>query len=357
MISVELGSGKAALAGVLCVTSLSLMLAPASPAESPSRANLPSGCGPKPSWIESATLPAEGQDPLPSCFAIGSSQAEVLLSILNNRPYAQLITVGGGSLDVAESSFVGSLEGALARLWAKSSSGKGLSAFLLGPGEGATLGIDRPPPGSVQDVDIAPAPVNAFAVGALAWALLNAAAKHLSLPAATQSCILAAVYGALLGPPHPERALRRIHLCVNAAGLPVLAEKLLRDLASRLLRDHSFQEVIEPASRDPHPGRIAVATAPSSPGPIEPGIRFGPMSFEVPDAQRTVERLSASGGTPPYRFYIVPEPGGPDVPAWLHLAPDGTLILEPPVGFTATGFFVEVVDSNGGHSYVPNGPT
>jgi hypothetical protein len=67
----------------------------------------------------------------------------------------------------------------------------------------------------------------------------------------------------------------------------------------------------------------------------------------------TVERLSATGGVPPYRFYAVPEAGGPGVPGWLHLAASGTLILEPPAGATAVTLPVEVVDSTGAHSVTP----
>ena len=67
----------------------------------------------------------------------------------------------------------------------------------------------------------------------------------------------------------------------------------------------------------------------------------------MPGGRTTVEHLSATGGTPPYRFYLVPEPGGPGVPSWLHLAADGTLTLEPPAGVAAVTLPVEVVDSNG----------
>ncbi len=35
----------------------------------------------------------------------------------------------------------------------------------------------------------------------------------------------------------------------------------------------------------------------------------------------------------------------PGVPSWLKLAPDGTLIVEPPVGVIAVNLPVEVVDS------------
>ena len=261
--------------------------------------------------------------------------------------------MGGAQLDLSESSFGGSLEGALSKLLASASSGMGPSAFLLGPGEGAKLAIDRPAPGEAQRVNVDPASVNAFAVGALAWTLLSTAAKHLSLPTATQSCIAAVVYGALSSPPQPAEALRRMHACVNASGLSRNA-KLLRKLASRVLRRRFFSEVIHREGTESRSARIAFQISPSNPNLINPAIHLGPASFgTLPGGQRTVEHLSATGGTPPYRFYIVPEPGGPGVPSWLQLAAAGTLTVEPPVGATAVSLPVEVVDSNGEHSVVP----
>jgi hypothetical protein len=339
------------LAVVLCAMSLSAILAPASPAARPNRPNLPSGCGPRPSWISSASLPGERHDPLPSCFSGKSSQAEAVLSVLNNRPYAQFMTVSGAQLDLAESSFAGSLEGALARLLARSSLGKGTSAYLLGPGESATLVIDRPPPGQAQTVLIAPVREDAFAVAALAWGLLSSAAGDRSLPSATQSCVVSAVYGAVSTPRHPLRALERMHVCVNAASLSTLARKRLRRLAGRLLGDQRFEELVDLEVGEPHPARITFTISGSNPDLINPEIHLAPASFEtLPNRRRTIEHLSATGGVPPYRFYIVPEPGGPAVPSWLHLAPDGTVTVEPPVGFAVITFPVEVVDSNGEHS-------
>ena len=68
---------------------------------------------------------------------------------------------------------------------------------------------------------------------------------------------------------------------------------------------------------------------PSIPGPIDSAISLGPANFNVPGEEKTVEHLTASGGSPPYRFYVVPEPDQAGVPYWFQLAADGTLILEP----------------------------
>ena len=306
-----------------------------------------------PSWIAGARLQGESQDPLPGCFAATSNQAEAVLAIANNRPYAQLMTVTGAAPDLAESSFASPLDEALSTLLAKSGPGASPPAFLLGPGESAMLTIDRPAPGASQAVHIDPAGDNAFAVAAVTWRFLSAAAARRLLSSATRSCVVSVLRTALRIPPAPELALRRVHSCVGAADLAAHAETLLHGLASRLLRDAFFQSVIEREATEPRPARIALTIAASNPELINPDIQLGPPSLgTVTAGRRTVERLSATGGVPPYRFYAVPEAGGPGVPPWLHLAPDGTLIVEPPLGVTVITLPVEVVDSTGEHSVV-----
>jgi len=335
----------------LCTISLSALVQAASPA--PALGAGPSGCAARPSWIESATTPEEDGNPFESCFSDRSSLAESVLSITNNRPYAQLLTVTGTTLDLAESGFAGSQEAAFSTALANLRPESGPSAFLLGASQSAILAIDRPPPGPAQVVHIVAAPGNAFAVAALAWRLVSAATKRLSLPASTRSCIASAVYGALRGPPHPEGTLERVHACVNGAPLPASRERLLRALAASLLVDRAFKEVIQREGTEPHPARITLTVAPSDPYLANPAIQLqGANIGSIPSGSRSVRHLSATGGLPPYRFYIVPEPGGPAVPSWLHLAADGTLIIEPPLGSVAVNFAVEVVDSNGEHSLV-----
>ncbi len=339
----------AALVAALCALPLAAALGRASAAAG----TVAGGCAQAPSWTARATLSDEAQDPLPSCFSARSNQAEAVLSIANNRPYAQLVTVGGGSLDLAESSFTNALDASLSSLLQGLSAAAGPSAFLLAPGGSATLSIDRPIPGPGQEIHIDPAGDNAFAVAAVAFRFLSAAAARGLLNAATRSCVGSVLHGVLQRPPRPERALRLVHACVNAANLPAAAETRLHGLASRLLRDDFFHSVIHRQGTEPHPARIALAIAASDPQLINPGIRLGPAGFgTVTAGSRTVEHLTATGGVPPYRFYAVPEAGGPGVPAWLHLAASGTLILEPPAGATAVMLPIEVVDSTGEHSVV-----
>jgi hypothetical protein len=351
-IGAQLNSRRAALA--LLVLALGAVLAPARLLASASGAGVGLGCGPKPSWIASATLPQTAQDQFGGCFTSGSNQAEAFLGVANNRPYAELLTLTGAGIDLPLSSFSDPLAERLAKGFSDLGPGRGASTFLLGPGGRATLAIDRPAPGVGQVAEMIAAPANAFAVGALAWALMSSATKQGSLPAATRSCVLAAVHGALSSPPRPERALRRMNACVNASGLPGKAEMRLHRLAARVLGDGAFHTVLHREGSEPHRARIAFTIAVSNPNLINPDIHLGNANLgTVPGGRRTVGHLSATGGAPPYRFYIVPEPGGPTVPPWLTLAADGTLYVEPPEESLAVNFAVEAVDSNGEHSVVP----
>ena len=71
----------------------------------------------------------------------------------------------------------------------------------------------------------------------------------------------------------------------------------------------------------------------------------------MPDGRKTVLHLSATGGTPPYRFYVVPTAGGEGAPSWFRLAPDGTVTVEPPEGVSAhLSLSVQVIDANGERS-------
>jgi hypothetical protein len=353
MMTLRLNSRNAARAASVCVIALSALLAPVSLAASPSPSRLPGVCGPPPSWIEGVVLPLESQGPFQACFSSRENLAEAVLSIANNRPYAQLITVPGGALDVAESSFASTLERELSTLLTNSTSGGGTSALLLSPGQTARLLIDRPPPGPAQPVHIDPAPDNAFAVGALAWRLLAAAAAHHLLSAGNRSCVARAVDGALSSPLHPELALRRMHSCVNASGLSGKPARLLQTLARRLLSGSFFEEVVHREGAERRLARVAFTIAPSNPNLRNPSIHLTTTNLgTLPSGERTIEHLTAAGGTPPYRFYFVPERGGPGVPTWLYLAPDGTLVVEPPIGVTAVYVQVEVVDSNGEHSLI-----
>jgi hypothetical protein len=354
-IRLHLDRRSTALPAALCAMPLGLLGAAALFRSGSAGAAAPGGCGAIPAWIAAATLQQGAEVALASCFSAQSSQAEAALSISNNRAYAQFFTVSGAALDLTESSFAHPLEGSFSALLAGSAPVRGPSAVVLGPGESAILKIDRPAPGGAEVVHLDAASDNAFAVAALTWTLLSAASERRLLGPATEACTASVLLATLHGRPHPEGALRGVHSCVDGAPLPARPERLLRALAGRLLRGALFKRVVRREGSEPDPARIAFTIPQTDPELINPEIRLGPASYPtVTPGRRTIGHMSATGGTPPYRFYLVPEPGGPGVPSWLRLAADGTLTLEPPAGASAVTVPVEVVDSTGEHSVVSN---
>ncbi len=354
--SARLIAGRAAraLRASICGLLLSALLAPDQSPAGTAPAAMPEGCGAAPTWVAGASLLDEARDPLPSCFSNASTMAEALVSIADNRSYAELVSVRGAAVDMLASTFGSPLEGGFARSLADSSSAEGPAEYLLGPRQRVVLALERPPPGAGQEVVVEAAQGNPVGVAALAYALVSEAAERRVLPGATESCVAAAVARAAVRPRHPERALRRMHSCVNGAPLSSRAKRLLVGLADRLLRGRLFEQVVHLWGTDNAPTRSSFTIAATNPNLINPHIQLDTTDLgTLPGGRRTIRHLSASGGAPPYRFYIVPEPGGPGVPSWLELAPGGTLVVEPPAGTTSVSLPIEVVDANGEHSVVP----
>lgn len=319
------------------------------------RADLPSGCGSPPSWIDSVTLPDSNQDPLPACFSSKSSDTEAVLNVVNNRGYAQTVTVSGAKINVTKSSFASSFEGQIGKLLAQLSSGSGPSAFELGPGEGASIAIDRPPPQlAALEIHIDPAGKTAWGVGELAWALLTTAKDQIGVPVDMENCVQAAVYNTLSADRGPDTAIGQMHSCVDAAsGLSGTAKAVLEKLAYGLLVDDFFYKLLDLEDSEVYPARIEFTIPGSNPTFTNPNIHVGPANYgTLPDGSTTTEHLTANGGTPPYRYYIWNDPANmAGVPSWVSLAPDGTLTIEPPASASGeVSFYVYAFDSNGEHS-------
>ncbi len=319
------------------------------------RADLPSGCGPPPSWIDSVTLPDSNQDPLPACFSSKSDQAEAVLNVVNNRGYAQTVTVSGAKIDVAKSVFAASFEGQIGKLLAQLSSGNGPSAFVLGPGESASITIDRPPPQqAAQEIHIDPAGKTASGVGELAWALLTTAKDQIGVPVDMENCVQAAVYNTVSADRGPDSAIGQMHSCVDAAsGLSGTAKAVLEKLAYGLLVDDFFYKLLDLEDSEVYPAKIEFTIPGSNPTFTSPDIHISPLDLgTVPDGQQTVVHLSASGGVAPYRFYVWNEPANAaKVPRWVTLGTDGTLTIEPPSHASGeVSFAVYAFDADGEHS-------
>ncbi len=334
---------------------LTVMLAPVSFAKATATALSPTRCGPHPGWIAHAALPDGGRDPLSVCFTAKSNRAEALLSIQSNRDYAQLITLSGVNVVLFESSFSDSLDaGISSRLW-HLSLGKTEEVLMLGPGQRALLAIGRPPPQRAsRQVAIEQAPPAAAALGQLARAFLSAA-RGTYISTSIKRCVIASVYGAAVSLARaPISALGQMHACVDRGenNSHPAGKRRLRAFARGIFRLARFDVALSLiGATDRSLSRIAFMIPGSPPGRYNPKIHLGHANFgTVISGRRTVEHLTATGGSPPYRYYLWNE-SGMRAPSWLRLAPDGTVIIEPPPGVSVSILVrVYVVDATGAYS-------
>jgi hypothetical protein len=317
------------------------------------RTDLPKGCTSAPGWIDGVTMPDAPQDALPMCIANGSDDAKVLVSVVNNRGYAQIVRISGASFDLHQSRFAGSVDGQFAKVWAQLASAQGSGMFVLGPGEGATVAIKRPatqPIGNV-DVHIRAAAHDASAVAAVAWALLNTAKDAVGVPVAMTDCVLRTVYNATADDRGSASALAQIRACTDAAnGLAAQPRAVLASLAKGLLVDDFFFKLVDLQFGDLN-APDAGFTIPGR-NPTSAGIAVNGDLGQVPAGKHSDRLMTASGGTPPYRFAVWNSPANTaDVPGWVTVSPDGRVSIDPPATFAGrVSFYVYASDSAGQHS-------
>jgi alpha-tubulin suppressor-like RCC1 family protein len=317
------------------------------------RTDLPSGCGSAPRWVDEVSLPDSNQDPLPVCFSSASNEAEAVLNMVNNRGYAQVVTISDAKIDIAKSHFADSLEGEAATLFADLGSKGASSTFILGPGDSATVTIDRPAPQqAAQEVHIDQAPQVSSGAGELAWAVLSTASDSVSVPVDRVDCIMSAVYNASSSGRDPSSAIDQMHSCIDAAAAGTVKD-LLEKLSYGLLVDDFFYKVIDLEGDSLYPPQTGFTIPGSNPTFTSPDIHISPLNLgTLPDGQTTTVQLTATGGTAPYLFYIWNEPANAaKVPSWVSLAAGGTLTIEPPEGVSGeVSFAVYAFDANGDHS-------
>ena len=316
-------------------------------------------CGSAPLWIATGKLPDSSQDPLSACFQARSNQAEALMSIASNRGYPQLITVSGTRINLEKSSFSDSLDGSLTWFLGHLSSSGRSQVLLLGPGKRATLTVDRPAPEeAAQDVRITAAQGTPSALAGLAWTFMNAAAARASVRAGIESCLASALLGAASSTHASPATVKRMRLCVDSrSSSATSAGKRLRRLASHLFSAASLKHAAALRHEGLHAADIAFTIPTEPPGPYNPNIQLDVTNWGIiADGRKTIKHLGATGGVPPYRYYVITEPGRELVPSWWALAPDGTVTIAPPVDADVkVSETVQVIDSNGERSVVVQG--
>ncbi|HXW58795.1 MAG TPA: hypothetical protein VEJ23_04890 [Solirubrobacteraceae bacterium] len=309
-------------------------------------------CAAAPSWLSVGTLPDGSGGPLSACFA-RSSEAEAPLELSNDGARALLLAVTG-PVELDEYWFSGRVDAALATSLQGVGSGGDEQVVVIGPHRRTTLTIGRPPPaGERQEIGIATARGPAGALAAVGWTFLHDAREHAPIPAGVERCVASTLLGVGLVAARAQHALSPMRQCVQDAvdHAPGAASAIRAD-ASRLLSDAALAGAARSGRGVPEVSPIDLAIAGSPPGPVNPDIRIAlPDLSSVFDGTRTVSRLSASGGTAPYRFYVWQEPGGAPVPSWVRLAPRGTLAIAPPAGASlSVKLTIYAVDADGYYS-------
>ena len=321
------------LAGTVLAVAFGLRGAGAARAAAPQARADGQPCDPAPSWLSLGEPAVSPRDPLSACFA-RSSQAEAPLQLANNGSWPLLIAVSG-PVGQDEYWFSGRVDAALASALQTVGSGGDQQVVVLGPRRRATLKIGRPPPvQALQEIRIDPSRGIQATLGGLAWTFLHDARQRAVVPAAVERCVASTLVRAVSpGAPSPH-ALALMRLCVmGAAAHPGNAMSTIRALASSLLSQRSFDRAADAARGAVQASAIELAIAGSAPSPVNPAIHISvPGLGSVADGTRTAVRLSATGGTAPYRFYIWQEPGAAPVPSWVRLSPAGTLTIAPPDG-------------------------
>jgi alpha-tubulin suppressor-like RCC1 family protein len=315
------------------------------------RSDLPGNCARSaPSWIEESSLLDGRNDSLPACFSNASNGSVAVINVVNNRGYAQTLTISGARIDVQRSSWSDSLEGEVATVWAALSHTNS-QMFMVAPGGSASLYITKPPSQlASQTVYIDSVPRTGFALGEMGFAFLTTISDTIGKPVDVVDCVLSDLYNGISSGAAQASAIDQLHSCANAAsGLSGVAKTALTKIAAGLLVDTFFYNVIDLEVDELYPPQLSFTIPGTNPSYTLPSIHLGPANFgTLPDGQQTIEHLTATGGTPPYTYHFY---NRYPVPAWVTLAPDGTLTISPPTGDNGSySFYVYVTDSTNQHS-------
>ena len=324
------------------------------------RRDLPGNCGSPPAWIDGVSFPRDRNDALPSCVSLDTSDQTLKINVVNNRGYAQLVSISGAQVDADRSRWSTSLEGQLASAFTRAASGGGPSEFLLAPGATATLAIQRPQGilGSrVVSLQAVPVPA-AAALAPLVWAFLKEANDQIGKAAGVVSiveCMAKALHISVTRNPGAAQTLSAVKRCgLSAGGLSAATDAVkasLKKLAAGLFVTDFFYRLIDLNAQDAYPTRITF-TFRGDPT-TSPDIRVEGLNLGlIPAGQVSSRRLSAAGGTAPYVFEDSPAAANKGLmPSWVTIQRDGTVTVEPPSGAPATvEFYVVVTDATGQRS-------
>lgn len=317
-----------------------------------------------PSWLTGMSFPNGIHDGIRSCLAPETDDHTVFVNIVNNRGYAQLLTITGAPLDVDRTSFVQSMDGLITRGLVNAATTLNSSNFILGPGAGVTLAIPRNTSVGVHHVTIAADTITAAPFHALMWTLL----KKMSGVGQIDGVVSCAVVAIRTFTPDSDVAklLINVKKCVegaiNAAAVSGLVSeatgKAMKGIAAATLVVKSFTLLLDYLSDATYPPRIEFSMR-GLLSDINANIRLTNGSLgDIAAGSSTTRMLIASGGTGPYTFKIMRAVDFSPVPAWVVLQPDGQLSVTPPANWTSGGsYHVQIRDTGTGQTSPSNRET
>jgi len=321
------------------------------------RTELPGNCGEVPSWITGASFPRGRNEALPSCISNRTDAGALRVNIVNNRGYAQLVTVTGARVAAERSgSWSSSVDKIITDELARRNPANRPSSFVLGPGASATIALDRPLDLVGQrSVVIRGAPRGGSAVAQLAWTLVSAIEKvkeKVAVPRSVTNCITGVLYNSTSAAASAESSISSLRSCLEAgAGLKGIAKEALKKIGSAVLVTDVFHKVVDLHGDEAFPPRIEFIFQGASRN--NPDIELGNLDVgTVPAGKTTTWRLTARGGSPPYAFAIstISKNIG-RVPDWVSLDSGGTLSISPPAGTSEyVTFSVFATDATGRRS-------
>ena len=321
------------------------------------RTDLPGNCGEIPDWINGAWFPKDRNDALPSCISNRTDAGTLRINVVNNRGYAQLVRIEGATLDVDRSgSWSDSIDGVIARGFARLSPANGPKSFVLSPGASATIALDRPSDlVGEQPVTIKAAPRGGSAAAQLGWAVLSDLDRvkdEIGNVRDVTNCVIGAIHFETATEVSGSTTIHALHSCLNgAAGIKGAGKAILRKISAAILATDVFQKVIDLTLGETSPARITFSFKglPQTSRDIKlENLYLG----TIPAGQVTDWHIRATGGTPPYTYGISTIPANQGrAPDWAVLSSDGTLSVLPPDETTGSyGFFVFATDAVGQRS-------
>jgi putative cell wall-binding protein/alpha-tubulin suppressor-like RCC1 family protein len=307
-----------------------------------------------PNWVDLIAVPTPLSDlnaALWACPKVGSNDKNLILHVVNNRGYMQVLNITGATVDAQLSHWGTSLEQTFALAGAAINGGLSSSheVFLAG-GATADIVIHRPvgPAGQSVTVDIAAAPHTDAVLAGVEWTLLKKLNAKLNPDEATTLSMVNCAFdvSSPVNLVDVTADFKKYQDCVkpllNSAGI-----KLLPQLDTILTADGIGQKLIDGYTDEQYPAHLLMSLIPD-PALTTLNVTTTTTLPAAVVTQPYTATLTATGGTAPFTWSVV----SGSLPAGLSLSTAGSISGTPSTPGTAS-FTVTVHDSTGATATAP----